>query len=357
MDNHLQRLINKLEQVKLNKKKMELQNSKYATIGGHYSEIYANSNAIIKCNEIIGNLEELIFNEENNKQHNPVNDFEIPFENKLATRKLNQFEQKLQEIYDEQELLVQEEIQRIIEDQISTFLSVIAAILLIGSSALSDLNDIDIRIYTKLKDKLKEVMLKNYDLGKETASKELKINKPKTPLIVTQNINAEADILATIIEQNINNEAKSIAQTAFFAGATASAIVISIREMLKANAKQVGRMAGGTIVGDMLNKGRTTVFEQKEIQAKLVAYQRNEVLDINTCPMCRSLDKRFIKPDDQFKNLTLVHQNCRGYWIPVFELQDLQGKTTGIPKFIVERFDTVGGVPIINQFKQFKKKK
>jgi len=316
-----------------------------------------NKDLIGSNNVLIGKLDVIINDYE---EQSLCNDEHINFEHtetKLASRSLTTYEQKLETIYNEQEQLVQEEIQKIIQDQTNTFINSVLAILLMGASGLYLLNEIDIRIYTKLKDKFKEVMLKNYDLGKDTASSELKISKPKTPLSVKQNINAEAEILATTVEQDINNETKNIVQNAFFAGAAVTAIAISIRETLRLRAEQVARTAGGSLVGDLLNKGRATVFEEKEIQVKLIAYQRNEVLDVNTCPMCRTLDGRYIKPDDNFRNLTLVHVNCRGFWVPIFERQDLLGKTTGIPKFVVNRFDTIGGVPIINKFKQFKKKK
>lgn len=47
--------------------------------------------------------------------------------------------------------------------------------------------------------------------------------------------------------------------------------------------------------------------------------------------------------------------NCRGFWIAIFDKEDIEG-SVGLPKFITDKFETVGGAPITNAFTQIKKK-
>lgn len=46
--------------------------------------------------------------------------------------------------------------------------------------------------------------------------------------------------------------------------------------------------------------------------------------------------------------------NCRGTWVPIYAEEE-QPDITGIPKSIVDSFDTVDGRPRVNAFQQLKK--
>ena len=209
-------------------------------------------------------------------------------------------------------------------------------------------------MYGKLKEKIKAVFTQSYNDGVISASSETKTDIPKTPTQIKQQINLESEILATTIEENLTNETKSIVQNAVLVGVGATAIAQSLRESLKKRAIQYAGNASG-IVGKYVNVGRETVFNRPELKIQIVGYQRSEVLDIRTCAMCRALDGRIVKADDPFAKLTQVHSNCRGLWLPIYDVVELVN--TGIPKTIQDNFNLVGGYPVPNDFKQLKKPK
>lgn len=272
-------------------------------------------------------------------------------------RELNEREKtvnwtKLNASFIENEKLLNEEVVAIINAEVDRISQKIEKELSAGEVAF--IIGLTFYIYGKLKEKIKEVFTKAYNDGVLSASSETKTDIPKTPTQIKQQINLESEILATTIEENLNNETKSIVQNAVLVGVGAVAIAQSIRESLKKRAIQYADNTSG-IVGKYVNVGRDVVFNKPELKIKVMGYQRSEVLDIRTCAMCRALDGRLVTADDPFAKLTQVHSNCRGVWLPIYDVQELLN--TGIPKSIQDNFNLVGGYPVPNDFKQLKKPK
>ena len=116
--------------------------------------------------------------------------------------------------------------------------------------------------------------------------------------------------------------------------------------------KAVSNMAG-TFSGQYVNRGRMDVFST--VSDKINAYQWSAVLDEATCDMCASLDGQVCTPDDPFVSLDIVHSHCRCIWVPIFADDEEQPEATDVPSSIADNFRTIGGMPVVNSFKQLKK--
>lgn len=191
---------------------------------------------------------------------------------------------------------------------------------------------------------LREARLAGYDTG---------TGRPPVPTLDKQIMSTDSEIIAETYVSSLESSARSIIQAGIVAGATAQGVLSVLRDEMKAEASKAIANISGTITGEYLNRGRTSILNK--LRADIVAFQRSEVLDSRTCAMCLSLDKRVVKPDDPMAQLELVHTHCRGFWTPIFEKDEEKPEITGIPKNITSRFKTIEGVPIINSFKQVKK--
>ncbi len=256
---------------------------------------------------------------------------------------------KLNEVYQVNEDELEAEINALISEEGERIAQQVENKLNAGEVAFIAL--IAFMIFGKLKAKIKEIYTKSYNEGVVSATSETKTDIPKTPTQIKQQINLDAEITATTIEENLNNEIRSIVQNAVLAGAGAGAIASVIRNKVKARANQYAGNTAGT-VGKYVNVGREVVFNRPELKVQIVGYQRSEVLDGRTCAICRAMDGRIVKADDPFAKLTQIHSRCRGLQLPIYDITELVN--TGIPKSLADRFETVGGVPVPNSFKQLK---
>jgi len=191
---------------------------------------------------------------------------------------------------------------------------------------------------------LREARLAGYDTG---------TGRPPIPTLDKQIMSTDSEIIAETYVSSLESSARSIIQAGIVAGATAQGVLSVLRDEMKAEASKAIANVSGTITGEYLNRGRTSILNK--FRADIVAFQRSEVLDSRTCAMCLSLDKRVVKPDDPMAQLELVHTHCRGFWTAIFEKDEEKPEITGIPKNITSRFKTIEGVPVINSFKQVKK--
>lgn len=195
---------------------------------------------------------------------------------------------------------------------------------------------------------------KAYEIGKTGASKEAGVPVPATQRINNQIRSAESDQIAEVFVQEMENEGKSLARNAIATGATANVAKAALFATLTRAAGKMISNASGILPAQYVNRGRKQVFYDNI--TKITHFQRSEVLDVRTCNMCLSLDKRIVKADDPFAQLEIVHSFCRGTWVPIFaeEVQPEQS-TTGIPKNIRDSFNSVDGRPLANDFKQIKR--
>lgn len=200
-------------------------------------------------------------------------------------------------------------------------------------------------------------IVKNYikeslEVGKKTASEELTIEVPPTPSTVTQSASIDSKIIADQIGIEIEVSAKSIAKQATLQNISQPALTAAVSREIKDVASKNILNVSAIIAGEYINRGRFIAFSKEA--ARIKAYQRSEILDSRTCNICMSLDQRIIKTDDPFAESGLIHSNCRGIWVPVFADEEPTG-AFGIPKTVRDNFDTVGGFPTVNKFKQLKK--
>ena len=208
-----------------------------------------------------------------------------------------------------------------------------------------------------LKSILKDIINQALEVGKQTASDELKVERPKTPAQVTKFNNFEAEQLTNEVINQIESSIEQPAKTGIQAGVASLAILIAMRREAEKSANKMNNVLSGSLVGEQINKGRRIVFEGSDVVVQ--AYMRSEILDDRTCNVCMSLDRRVVKADDPFSQMSLVHNNCRGIWVAIGKdvptIDEVQDVTLGIPKTVRDSFETVGGVPQRDSFVQLKK--
>ncbi len=208
--------------------------------------------------------------------------------------------------------------------------------------------------YQDYKNALNNTAKKAYEIGKTGAAKESGVPVPATQRINNQIRSAESDQIAEVFVQEMENEGKSLARNAIATGATANVAKAALFATLTRAAGKMISNASGIVPAQFVNRGRKQVFYENI--TKITHFQRSEVLDVKTCNMCLSLDKRIVKADDPFAQLEIVHSFCRGTWVPIFaEEKPPEQSSTGIPKNIRDSFNSVDGRPLANDFKQIKR--
>lgn len=208
-------------------------------------------------------------------------------------------------------------------------------------------------IYGRVKKAIEKAIKKSYESGKFGAAKEMKIERPSTPT-VDQNIMAmDIEDNARAYSYELEQRSRELIKDAVISGASTAAIVSALKTKVKDDASKMITNISGTIVGQYINRGRNSVFQRN--LDKIVGFERSEVLDDVTCDMCLTLDQRVIKADDPMAAMDIVHSNCRGVWVPIFETDEEKPEITGLPKTVVDSFDTVDGRPRVNAFQQLKK--
>jgi len=212
---------------------------------------------------------------------------------------------------------------------------------------------------TQIKASLKKAITQAYEAGKKTAAKEIGVDRVATPTKDSAVLNYDAEVYATQVISSIEKAATETAKNGYAAEvATAAIIGAVITNANNAAAKSIQNTVG-TVVGQNINRGRLTIFRKHS--GLISGYQRSEIIDDRTCEICMSLDMRIIKADDPFLQMDSVHNSCRGSWIALkldeFETQKeiIAKGVLGIPKTLKDQFETIGGVPVINNVKQLKK--
>lgn len=298
------------------------------------------------------------------KEEEPVNNQEDLAEKKKPEfwRELTEPEKRvdfvlLQERYDTLEKDLEDELASIVATGLES--GSIRIKNLLKSGAIGALSALTFMNRAKLKASIKKAMTLAYEVGKKTASSELNVDRPSTPSKEAAIISYEADNYANQIADNLEGQAKEVAKNGY---ANDVAIAIILNKMLmgiKDTATNQISNISGTVVGQNINKGRRLIFGNNS--GLISGYQRSEILDSKTCYMCMSLDKRIVVIDDPFAKMDLVHSNCRGSWVPLLLSEYATQKeliaqgVVGIPKTVKDQFDSIGGVPVLNSFKQLKK--
>lgn len=212
------------------------------------------------------------------------------------------------------------------------------------------------KIYDLIRGKVKDA----YEIGKSSAISELAKagvidgGRPiVTPLLDTQLMNLDADEIAEAYVSTLESTAKSALKAGVASDASVSATIAAMRSRVQDEASKAITNIVGTTTGQYINRGRDMVFMSH--LTKIVSFQRSEVLDMKTCATCLSLDELVITPDDPMRHLEIVHTHCRGVWVPIFTVDEIQPDVTGIPTKVKDSFDLIDGRPTVNAFKNMKK--
>jgi hypothetical protein len=109
----------------------------------------------------------------------------------------------------------------------------------------------------------------------------------------------------------------------------------------------------GQVVMTPINEGRYLTFD--DIREQTQSLIRSEILDDRCCNLCLSMDGRAISPSDPFAQLGQLHDSCRGMWVAALKTDANPPEPKELPKSILSRFETVGGVPVTNAIKPMTK--
>ena len=198
----------------------------------------------------------------------------------------------------------------------------------------------------KYKQKLLDEMKALYNFGKNTASAEMKIVTPATPISEVERLSAGSGIIVDSHESRIMTSSKIEAMNGVSKGkSTTDTIKLVNATMVKA-AKELAQQTGSIIAGGMINDGRRLV--QQDNKKNIYALQRSELLDDRTCNFCESIDGRVIKVSDPWAQEGIIHSNCRGIWVEIMNNEPEKPKINGIPESIAKRYQKT------NDFKQLK---
>lgn len=203
-----------------------------------------------------------------------------------------------------------------------------------------------------MKANLKDTAKTSHEEGKATAALEIGESIPTTPKVNNRLRSTKIDIAVDTRNQSIESVIQRKMLDLVTKGIGATAAVFEISKLFdKVTSKQDSHLTG-SIVEDNVNSGRDLVFGLNV--DKIHGLQRSEILDVKTCPICLSLDGRVIDAKDPFAKIGQIHTSCRGLWVAVLKSDAELPAVKALPKSILNRFDTIEGVPITNDFAQLK---
>jgi hypothetical protein len=246
-----------------------------------------------------------------------------------------------------------------IEQELAIFSDLqVQKVLEVAENAINEGNtgaikDISLPSDAKLRSNVKAASKLAYEEGKRTAANELDIALPSTPKTATAVRNAKVDLLMDKRAEAITGIVKSGTLTAISAGIGATAAIHAIKQGLDSKLNNINRQVSGKVAVGSLNNGRSLVFDSN--RPIIHGLQRSELLDFKTCSMCLSLDGRVVAPTDPFAKIDQIHTSCRGIWVAVVKTDAELPKVKTIPKSLLGKFETIEGVPSINNFKNLKK--
>ena len=277
------------------------------------------------------------------------------FAEKRFFRPLTSFEEKvdfngLVTFFDEREASIRQTVDNFTTEQKSKFMTKVEQIL--KNVDVAAVNDLSLALTPKLKAELKSESKQAFEEGKRTAANELGQALPSTPGIENKLRDAKVEAMVNARTVKVENAIKGRLLTLLGKGIGVTAGIFSISKLFDKVTNETNAQIAGRVVVDNLNTGRGLVFDR--YARSVHGLQRSELLDIKTCPMCMSLDGRVLPKDDPFTKVGQVHTSCRGIWVPILLTEADLPPVKSLPKSILNRFDTVEGVPQVNQFKQQK---
>lgn len=218
---------------------------------------------------------------------------------------------------------------------------------------LAGVSDLSFPILEKTREIVRNAINRSYIIGKSSASNELNVKRPTTPLRDTQLMNMDTENWAQAIQYELEKYSREFIKNSYVSGAGTVAIISALQPKVKDFASKLIANTSNGIVEGYVSSGREAVFEEN--LADIVSFQRTEILDSRTCNLCVSLDKRVVKSDDPMRRLGQVHNCCRGQWVAIKKDAPNPPEVTGVPPSVTKSFETVDGRPHINAFTQMKK--
>lgn len=186
-----------------------------------------------------------------------------------------------------------------------------------------------------------------YALGKTTAASESGTDRAPTPQGRNSVLRAEITLDAENFVADTEKAVRQAALDAIAAGADEDGVAAYAQSAFDdATDRGIGALKG-SVVGQNVNRGRMDQFATVD---GIVSYTRSEILDGVTCDVCAEMDGITVAPDDPYLDLDLVHNNCRGLWIPNYSDEDDLPEIDDVPAAIDGRFSKVNGRPIINEY-------
>lgn len=177
-----------------------------------------------------------------------------------------------------------------------------------------------------------------------------KVEMPATTREQNAISNLEIETTTEQVVSKIENTGKRSIAQAVAVGAATAAVISNATQKMRKEAEAAAKNIAGSVVAKNINRGRNEVF--KANIAKFSAFQRSEILDGRTCPLCIALDGKVIAPDDPMRETEQFHTYCRGIWVSIFTDEPVQPEITGIPATLKNNFDLVDGRPITNSIRQ-----
>jgi hypothetical protein len=187
--------------------------------------------------------------------------------------------------------------------------------------------------YTAL---LKKDLKKSFEIGKNSATREMK----KDAIANSAKVAKQIDLAATTIAEQQLGQVTSSAKLAYneqAARGKTAAIALAFAD--KKVIEKITKFADGTpriVVAGFINNGRRTVFEA--FADDIYGLQRSELLDSSTCNFCLSIDGRIIEKDDDLADTSIFHSGCRGIWVEILMDEENKPKIDGVPDSLRSSF-------------------
>lgn len=189
--------------------------------------------------------------------------------------------------------------------------------------------------------------------GKATSAAELGVSIPVTANYTKKVLAAKVALFISQRESRMTDAVKSRLIGLLNNDVGKAAALFDVEKVIDAAADREDAALSGKLTVEFFDEGRYLTFD--DMREQIHGLQRSEILDDKTCEMCMSVDGRTLSPSDPFTQVGQLHDNCRGMWVAILKTDAELPDAKALPQSILGRFNTVGGVPVANEFRQLKK--
>lgn len=223
---------------------------------------------------------------------------------------------------------------------------------ILDSEDIGAVADLAIPGNAELLEELKKRAKEALEEGKKTAALEVGGTIPVTSNFTKKVLEAKVALAIKIRTSALEDTIKARLVDLMNNDVGKAAAMFELEQIIDDTAEKANDLLVGKIGIDFFDEGRALTFE--DMTDQLHALQRSEILDDVTCAMCMSLDGRVLAATDPFTKIGQIHTHCRGIWVGVLKTDAELPNITPLPKSIKNKFETIEGVPSINNFKQIK---